>query len=95
MFISKFNVLAIGSGRFPENIETYALISGLFTSLYSAGAFIGPSLGGVLTQYVSFRSASLLPLTLEMSILIFSIAHFWNKREPFFAYSRNGYQPIE
>ena len=95
MFISKFNVSAIASGRFPGNIETYALISGLFTSLYSAGAFIGPSLGGVLTQYVSFQNASLLPLTLEMSILIVSNAHLWNKREPFLAHSRNGYQTIE
>jgi len=33
---------------FPDNIHTYALISSLWTATFALGAFVGPSIAGVL-----------------------------------------------
>uniref|UniRef100_A0A0A9WX84 MFS-type transporter C6orf192 n=1 Tax=Lygus hesperus TaxID=30085 RepID=A0A0A9WX84_LYGHE len=51
---------------FPNNLETYGLISGLWTSTFALGAFIGPSLAGILYDKWKFQWAS-------MSIVILSI----------------------
>ncbi|BES97650.1 transporter [Nesidiocoris tenuis] len=51
---------------FPNNLETYGLISGLWTSTFALGAFIGPSLAGILYDTWGFQYAS-------MSIVILSI----------------------
>ncbi|CAG5107905.1 Similar to Slc18b1: MFS-type transporter SLC18B1 (Mus musculus) [Cotesia congregata] len=44
---------------FPNNFETYGLISALWTSSFALGAFIGPSLGGILLDNINFRNASM------------------------------------
>ncbi|XP_066598482.1 MFS-type transporter SLC18B1-like [Prorops nasuta] len=44
---------------FPNNLETYGLISGLWTSTFALGAFIGPSVAGILLDNIGFRNASL------------------------------------
>lgn len=41
----------------PDNIQTYGLISGLWTSTFALGAFIGPSVSGFLYDHVGFRNA--------------------------------------
>ena len=33
---------------FPDTIDTYGLISGLWTSVFALGAFIGPTIAGEL-----------------------------------------------
>ena len=88
-------VSAIHRGGFPENIGTYALISGLFTSLYSAGAFIGPSIGGVLTEHVSFCRASIFPLSVEIGVIALTISHYIRRKEQFLSITRSGYQTLE
>jgi len=35
-----------GNG-FPDSISTYGVVSGMWTSMLSLGAFMGPSVGGV------------------------------------------------
>ncbi|KAL0281504.1 UNVERIFIED_CONTAM: hypothetical protein PYX00_002476 [Menopon gallinae] len=47
------------AGGFPDGIATYGLISGLWAASFSLGDFIGPSVGGVLTQKVGFPDGSL------------------------------------
>ncbi|EZA49851.1 hypothetical protein DMN91_006491 [Ooceraea biroi] len=44
---------------FPNNLETYGLISGLWTSTFALGAFIGPSVAGILLDNIGFRNASM------------------------------------
>lgn len=44
---------------FPNNMETYGLISGLWTSTFAFGAFIGPSVAGILYDTVGFRNSTL------------------------------------
>jgi len=39
---------------FPDNLNTYALISSLWTSTFALGAFVGPSVAGVLVDHFSF-----------------------------------------
>ncbi|XP_046667890.1 MFS-type transporter SLC18B1-like [Homalodisca vitripennis] len=43
---------------FPNNIETYGLISGLWTSTFAFGAFIGPSVAGFLYDAIGFRNST-------------------------------------
>ncbi|KAK9888503.1 hypothetical protein WA026_000753 [Henosepilachna vigintioctopunctata] len=43
----------------PNNLETYGLVSGLWTSTFALGAFIGPSVSGILYDKVGFRNASM------------------------------------
>ena len=90
-----FIYLAISTSGFPDRIETYALISGLFTSLYSAGAFIGPSVGGAIAEHVSFRGASIFPLSIEIAIFVLTISHFVYKKEKFLFREKQGYQSME
>ena len=42
----------------PDTIETYGLISGLWTSTFALGAFIGPSVSGALYDSIGFRRAT-------------------------------------
>ncbi|KAK6644831.1 hypothetical protein RUM43_001104 [Polyplax serrata] len=50
---------------FPNNLETYGLISGLWTSTFALGAFIGPSMGGVLFDVIGFTHASLVVVAMN------------------------------
>ena len=59
---------------FPDNLDTYALISGLWTSAFAFGAFIGPTFAGVLVDKFSFKDASLLVIVAELSVLVMSAA---------------------
>ncbi|KAK9503715.1 hypothetical protein O3M35_010217 [Rhynocoris fuscipes] len=49
---------AIANG-FSNNLETYGLISGLWTSTFALGAFIGPSMAGILYDAWGFQHASM------------------------------------
>lgn len=40
-------------------METFGLISGLWTSTFALGAFIGPSVSGILYDNIGFRNASM------------------------------------
>ena len=43
---------------YPDSIGTYGLVSGIWTSSFSLGGFIGPSVAGVLYDLVGFRWAT-------------------------------------
>lgn len=42
---------------FCEGLETYGLVSGLWTSIFAFGAFVGPSMSGLLYDAIGFRSS--------------------------------------
>lgn len=44
---------------FSEGLETYGLISGIWTSVFAFGAFVGPSVSGVLYDAIGFRKSVL------------------------------------
>ena len=59
---------------FPDNLDTYALISGLWTSAFALGAFVGPSCAGALVDYFQFSSASLLVVASQVSVILLTAA---------------------
>ncbi|KAJ8673676.1 hypothetical protein QAD02_004938 [Eretmocerus hayati] len=78
--------LAISHG-FPNNLETYGLVSGLWTSTFALGAFIGPSMAGILFDYTGFRWASLSIVLLHLIVgivaLVFLICCIERARKPY------------
>lgn len=56
------------SHGFPNNLETYGLISGLWTSSFALGAFIGPSVAGILLDYIGFQNASMFIVVLHLIV---------------------------
>lgn len=49
-------------------METFGLISGLWTSTFALGAFIGPSISGILYDNIGFRSASMFIVGIHLLI---------------------------
>jgi len=65
---------AINNG-FPDTIDTYGLISGIWTSVFALGAFVGPSLAGVLYDEVGFAWATMLIVGCQL-LAMFLLAIF-------------------
>lgn len=42
---------------FAESLETYGIVSGLWTSIFAFGAFVGPSVSGALYDAIGFRQS--------------------------------------
>ncbi|XP_058803073.1 MFS-type transporter SLC18B1-like [Phymastichus coffea] len=59
--------IAIANGL-PNNLDTYGLISGLWTSTFALGAFIGPSVAGILYDSIGFRQASMFIVILHFIV---------------------------
>lgn len=53
---------------FPNNLETYGLISGLWTSTFALGAFIGPSVAGILYDSMGFRNGTMFVVGLNVIV---------------------------
>ncbi|CAN7998780.1 unnamed protein product [Ixodes hexagonus] len=54
---------------FPDNVSTYGLVSSVFTSSHSIGAFVGPSLGGYLLDTVGYRTGTAVLLANEVILV--------------------------
>jgi len=65
---------AIKAG-FPDTIDTYGLVSGLWTSVFAFGAFVGPTFGGILFDAVTFRWAIFLVIIAELISLSMLISY--------------------
>lgn len=61
---------AIAAGL-PDNVDTYGLISGLWTSVFALGAFIGPTVAGILFDAIHFPLATLFVIIAEALVIIF------------------------
>uniref|UniRef100_A0A1B6CRM2 Major facilitator superfamily (MFS) profile domain-containing protein n=1 Tax=Clastoptera arizonana TaxID=38151 RepID=A0A1B6CRM2_9HEMI len=53
---------------FPNNLETYGMISGLWTSTFALGAFIGPSVSGVLYDTIGFNNSTVFIVVLSVIV---------------------------
>jgi len=60
---------------FPDTIDTYGLVSGLWTSVFAFGAFVGPTVGGVLYDAVTFRWAIMFICGLEVIAIILIVSY--------------------
>ncbi|XP_037078749.1 MFS-type transporter SLC18B1-like [Pollicipes pollicipes] len=60
---------AIRSG-FPDTVETYGTISGLWASMFALGAFVGPCLAGLLYDHFGFGYASLMIIVVHMVLFV-------------------------
>ncbi|XP_058823767.1 MFS-type transporter SLC18B1-like isoform X1 [Topomyia yanbarensis] len=58
---------AIAKGL-PDSIETYGLISGLWTSTFAFGAFVGPSVSGLLFDAIGFRGSTVFIVGLQIIV---------------------------
>jgi len=64
---------ALASG-FPDTIDTYGLISGLWTSTFALGAFVGPTLAGILYDCIGFEWATMLVIGVHILVITFIIS---------------------
>ncbi|CAH1105614.1 unnamed protein product [Psylliodes chrysocephalus] len=62
---------------FPNNLETFGLISGLWTSTFALGAFMGPSISGVLFDTIGFPNASLFIIVLHLLVGILTATYIF------------------
>lgn len=53
---------------YPDNIQTYGLVSGLWTSTFALGAFIGPFISGLLYDYVGFRKGVIFIIATQLIV---------------------------
>ncbi|XP_077288825.1 MFS-type transporter SLC18B1-like [Arctopsyche grandis] len=72
---------AIAHG-FPNTIETYGLVSGLWTSTFALGAFIGPTASGFLYDKFGFRNSTLFIFVLHAVAGVLFLIHllFFQRR---------------
>jgi len=59
----------------PDDMTTYGMVSAMFFSSCSVGAFIGPILGGVLLDYFDYRQASYYILFVDVVLAICLITY--------------------
>lgn len=57
-FIFRYNNNFRDNG-YPDDVSTYGLVSGLWTSMTALGFFVGPTIGGFLDHAVGFRWGTL------------------------------------
>lgn len=72
---------AIASG-FPDTIDTYGLVSGLWTSTFALGAFIGPTLAGILFDSVGFPYGTLLIIIIHIFVLLLLLVNYVFCKKP-------------
>jgi len=69
-------------GGLPDTIDTYGIVSGLWTSVFALGAFVGPVAGGFLYDAITFRWAIFMVVIAELVSLASIVAYivssfFW------------------
>ncbi|XP_015916843.1 MFS-type transporter SLC18B1 [Parasteatoda tepidariorum] len=60
---------------FPDNLATYGMVSALFSTACSTGAFIGPSLGGFLLDTTGYRMGTVVILSLEIFFMVILVTY--------------------
>ncbi|KAM9316680.1 MFS-type transporter SLC18B1 [Gastrophryne carolinensis] len=63
---------------FEDGLSTLGLVSGLFGAMWSAGSFVGPTLGGFLNEKFDFKWAAAMQGLLPLIAFVFSASfYFW------------------
>ncbi|XP_036448827.1 MFS-type transporter SLC18B1 [Colossoma macropomum] len=64
---------------FEEGLSTLGLVSGLFSAVWSAGMFFGPTVGGYITQKLNFEWSAGVQGTLAFFAAFLQIIYFTNE----------------
>ncbi|KPI93562.1 MFS-type transporter C6orf192 [Papilio xuthus] len=67
---------AIANGL-PNSIETYGLVSGMWTSVFALGAFVGPTVSGLLFDSVGFRNSTMFVFILHLIVMLVVMLYLW------------------
>ncbi|XP_030764996.1 MFS-type transporter SLC18B1-like isoform X1 [Sitophilus oryzae] len=67
---------------FPNNVETFGLISGLWTSTFALGAFLGPSISGILYDSVGFAHSSLFIVVIHLLVGLVTSIYICVSKKP-------------
>ena len=75
---------------FPNELETNALVAGVYNGLWYFGAFLGPTVAGVMVESMGFRSSSTVMAFLAAFIMvlliftsIFMRSEYWKAKGQF------------
>lgn len=66
----------------PDSIQTYGLVSGLWTSTFALGAFVGPSVSGLLYDSIGFREAVIFIIVLHAVVGLVGLIAIMCERTP-------------
>jgi MFS family permease len=80
---------AFNSG-FPNDIHTYGLLSGIWSSSFALGAFLGPSIAGVLYDLVGFENGTYFEISLHIALGIALVLFVCLERRPSEKFVVNG-----
>ncbi|ESO99372.1 hypothetical protein LOTGIDRAFT_113544 [Lottia gigantea] len=72
-FVTSFKAILNGAKQlgYEESLDTFGMVSGLYNSAYSLGAFVGPTVGGIITDQYGFGWAA----CLSSLIFIFTVGY--------------------
>ena len=70
---------AVRAGH-EDNLDTQAVVSGLFTSAFAAGNFCGPTLSGILYDAVGFSYNSLIIQCLLLLVFSLNLLFYWTNK---------------
>ncbi|XP_068220297.1 MFS-type transporter SLC18B1-like [Palaemon carinicauda] len=71
---------AVANG-FPDDIQTYGMVSGMWASTFALGAFIGPSVAGALFDLIGFEWATQFVVALHVIVALAFSAHLCCKKK--------------
>lgn len=75
---------------FPNDIHTYGLLSGIWSSSFALGAFLGPSIAGVLYDLVGFEKGTYFEICLHLVLGLALFAFVCLERRPSDKFVVNG-----
>lgn len=75
-FHRKLLTVHFREGGCGDSLGTFSVVAGIWSSMYSLGEVIGPSIGGVLLQHYGFPIASTVMATITIALVI---RHFEEK----------------
>ena len=90
------STLAIPSPKYPDSVSTFSLVSGLWTSAFALGNFVGPSLAGVLYDQVGFRwGTAPVQGVLLLMVLVTSLVRLHQSKGRHRVFNDNLYEELE
>ncbi|XP_076371492.1 MFS-type transporter SLC18B1-like isoform X2 [Tachypleus tridentatus] len=80
VFIGPLPGMPLQAARgYPNDHTTYGLLSGMFQACSSLGAFVGPSIGGILSENVGYRTSTVALVCEELLLIsVYVIYTFCN-----------------
>lgn len=79
---NKSSASSLSHHGLPDSIDTYGLVSGLWTSTFAFGAFIGPSISGLLYDSFGFRDSVIFIIALHIIVAFIILVTICTQRTP-------------